>query len=603
MWKLEGAFFAGALTLGLAAAMVPTEARACGGTFCDGASPTSMPVDQTGETILFAIDNGFVEAHVQIQYDGGDAQQFAWLVPVPEVPELEIGSWRLVQAVLDATVPVYGFQSQWMCDSMDPPGGGSVFLLEPDGGGVSNEDPEVLAQDVVGAFEYAILQGGTSEGIDQWLQDNGYTTDDEAPPILDQYIDEGHVFVALRLRHNQGVTDIHPVVIRYPGDEPCIPLRLTRIAAKEDMDIRALFLGEARVVPTTYREVLLNRTRLDWLTFGSNYRELVTLAIDAPMADGRGFVTEYAGTSEVVDATPLDTTAYDVSMFSGISVVQVAEVLAGMGLMACDDDGCAWFHELVPSLVHEFLPVPDGVAEGSFYSCLSCYAGLIDAEAWDPAAFAAAFTERIVAPLEHGQELLATWPYVTRLYTTISPIEMTVDPMFAENAQLPDVANRNGAQREQHCCGDAMRLPGGREVWVPGGTWPAWGDDMPWAERIQEHSPGGGAPVVLVDHGAAIDEVLEQWNAENSCEDPGGTGGTTGLDTGLDDGGPGPDPDDGPPSSGGTTTSGTDGTGEPGVDAPSSGGCAVGGATSGGMAWLSLLLGLGLLGVGRRRAA
>jgi len=603
VWKFDLSLFAGvsASILAGVVALVPAEVEACGGTFCDGGLPGSMPVDQTGETILFAIDNGFVEAHVQIQYDGGDAQQFAWLVPVPEVPEIEIGSFRLVQAVLDATVPVYGFEDQLMCDGPLPPPGGVGFLAEPDGGGVNGggDDPDVIAQDVVGAFEYAILQGGTSATITEWLQDNGYSTDDEAPAILDDYIDEGHVFVALRLRHNQGVSDIHPVVIRFPGNEPCIPIRLTRVAAREDMDIRALFLGEARVVPTTYREVLLNRTRLDWLTYGSNYRELVTLAVDAPMADGRAFVTEYAGSSEVIDASTLDTTNLDVDQFGGVPAVQVVDVLVGMGLMACNTDECEWYHELVPSLLHEFLPVPAGVAEPDFYSCLSCYAGLIDAAAWDPPAFAAAFTERIVAPLQHGQELLDTWPYVTRLYTTISPIEMTVDPMFTENPELPDVANRHGAQRDQHCCGNAMQLPGGRLVWVPNSSWPAWEDDMPWAERIEEHSAAGGAPVVLADHSAEIDAVLEQWNAANACEDEGGTGTGGGTDTGLDDG-IDDDPGPGPGSTGGTSTDGGS-TGEPGVDAPSSGGCTVG--ATGGIAWLSLLLGLGLVGVARRRLA
>lgn len=591
------------MTLALASAMAlaPSEARACGGTFCDANLPGQMPVDQTGETILFAIDNGYVEAHVQIEYDGGDASEFAWLVPVPEVPELEIGSWRLVQAVLDGTVPVHGFEDNLVCDGPLPPGGGSVFLQAPDGGGASGgEDPDVLAQAVVGAFEYAILQGGTSETITQWLQDNDYAVSDDAPPILDEYIAEGHVFVALRLRHNQGVTDIHPIVIRFPGNEPCIPIRLTRVAAKEDMDIRALFLGEARVVPTTYRHVLLNRVRLDWLNLGTNYRELVTMAVDAPESAGRGFVTEFAGSTDVVDGSVLDTTNLDPGAFTGVPVVQVVDVLVGMGLMECDSNECNWFHELAPSLVHEFLPVPAGVSEGDFYSCLSCYAGLIDAQAWDADAFVAAFTERIVAPLQHGQDLLDTWPYVTRLYTTISPHEMTVDPMFTENSELPDVANRHGAQRDQHCCGNAMRLPGGRLVWMPGNVWPTWEDDMPWAERIEEYSFAGGAPVVIADHGAVIDEVLDHWNAAAACDTDGGTGSTSGgVDDGLDDAdGPGPEPD---PDDGGTTGGGGSSTGGAGqVAPPSTGGCAVGTAPAS-FGWLSLLFGAGLLAARRRR--
>ncbi|MCA9697067.1 MAG: hypothetical protein KC431_06060, partial [Myxococcales bacterium] len=61
--------------------VAPAEAEACGGTFCDN-GPMSMPVDQTGENILFVINDTNVEAHIQIQYDpDADADKFAWVIP------------------------------------------------------------------------------------------------------------------------------------------------------------------------------------------------------------------------------------------------------------------------------------------------------------------------------------------------------------------------------------------------------------------------------------------------------------------------------------------------------------------------------------------
>jgi hypothetical protein len=44
-----------AVTLGIGV-FAPASAHACGGTFCDGSLPTPMPVDQTGEDILFVRD-------------------------------------------------------------------------------------------------------------------------------------------------------------------------------------------------------------------------------------------------------------------------------------------------------------------------------------------------------------------------------------------------------------------------------------------------------------------------------------------------------------------------------------------------------------------
>lgn len=509
----------GIASLGVPAA-VP-EAEACGGTFCDAALPGQMSVDQTGENILFALDGDFVEAHVQIEYDGGDASQFAWIVPVPEIPEIEVGSWRLVQNVLDATVPVYGFDDGAQCGGSPPSGSGGGFIETADGGG--GAPPTVVAADTVGAFEYVVLSGGTAASVMAWLEDNDYAGVPEAPEILDAYLSEGHVFVAFKLRHGAQVEDIHPVVIRYPGDEACIPIRLTRVAARDDMDIRALFLGDVRVMPVNYAHVRLNRVRLDWVNLGANYGELVSMAMDE--SGGRAFVTEYAGTSKIVTTDNLVTDTFDSSVFADLHPVEVVDALTQQGLVQCFELGCDYRHELVASLLREFLPVPEGMQEHTFYGCLSCNAPLIDYGAWNGPAFAEAFDERIVAPLDHARELLALWPYVTRLYTRMSPHEMLSDPIFEETPNLPDVAHRHGAERNDDCCTITMRLPGGREVRMPGrSTWPDFPPEMPWAERIEEFQPVGPS-VTVVDNSALIDTLLEAHNAQEGCIGDGTGGG------------------------------------------------------------------------------
>ncbi len=40
-----------------------------------------MPGDQTGESALFMIEDGHVQAHLQIEYQG-DPNSFAWIAPV-----------------------------------------------------------------------------------------------------------------------------------------------------------------------------------------------------------------------------------------------------------------------------------------------------------------------------------------------------------------------------------------------------------------------------------------------------------------------------------------------------------------------------------------
>ena len=569
------------------------EASACGGTFCD-VGPSQMPVDQTGETIVFVLDGDYVEAHIQIEYDGGDASKFAWMVPVFGVPQVEVGSFNFIQSALDGTVPIYSIQNNTECDdTSDTSAGGVGFISSPDGGGASSEPggPEVLVRDSAGAFDYVVLQGGTADTMMQWLADEGYAQDAAAPEIIQRYLDEGAVFAAFKLSHNEGVEDIHPIVLRYQGMEPCVPLRLTRIAAKEDMDIRAIFLGEHRVMSTNYREVQLNRTRLDWVQVGANYPELVSMAVDE--AGGRAWVTEYAGPTNVISGELLDTSLLDADVFGSLPAVDVITELRNQGLANCTDT-CTYTHDLVPGLLAQHLPPPAGVPADAFYACMSCYEELIDTQSWDPAAFEADFRERILDPMTHALDLLATWPYATRLYTRISPHEMIVDPFFEEVPELGDVPNRLGAQRNFQCCDTSVRLPGGREIVLVGGGWPEWSDEMPWAERVLEYQPAG-PPAVLTDNGEIIDGLVHRHFLEATCEDVAGT--TGGDGGGTDSAGSGSSPVTGGSSAGGSGGGSTDGDLE---DETIGCACRAESSTRSGFVLYGLLA-MGLLGLRRRR--
>src|SRR5262245_4810857 len=79
------------------------DAAACG---CFVPPDPSVPIVQAGERIVFAMDNGDVVAHIQIQYAGNDGE-FGWLLPLPAVPTLELGTDELFTAITTQTQPKY----------------------------------------------------------------------------------------------------------------------------------------------------------------------------------------------------------------------------------------------------------------------------------------------------------------------------------------------------------------------------------------------------------------------------------------------------------------------------------------------------------------
>jgi hypothetical protein len=532
LWLLAAAVTAVLVTL------APTRAQACGGTFCD-AGPTPMPVDQSGENILFWIDQNagdpHTEAHIQIQYEG-DPDQFAWVVPVLSVPEVLVGSQALFDNVLAGTVPIINVTTRvdgdcafasFGCvsdrDSGFAGGDGGDFADETGGDSFGEDGPEILDRGFAGAFEYVVLTAETVDVIVDWLDEAGYQQDPDAPPILAEYLQEGFVFVAFKLRGGTGVDEIHPIAIRYAGVEPCIPIRLTRIAATEDMAIRAFFLGHDRVVPQNWPHVLLNWVKFDWVgwsVFGADiYEELVSAAIDE--AGGRAFITEYAGTDAVVATVGIANNLWDSAAFVDIEPTAVVDTLEQQQLMTCEINGtdveCQFSHPQVRPLLERYLPAPENVPVEQFWECLECYAGLIDPVAWQAQpGFAAEFEQRITGPATHALDMLVDSTYLTRLYTLISPHEMLEDPLFHETSALGNVDSAITAT-QVNTCDDGpsyIELTDGRKIALGQfNSYPEFGE-MPSAEQI-ERVPMMGAPQVETDNRAAIDDLVEQHNFDH----------------------------------------------------------------------------------------
>jgi MYXO-CTERM domain-containing protein len=278
------------------------------------------------------------------------------------------------------------------------------------------------------------------------------------------------------------------------------------------------------VVPTNFRHVTINPLRIDWFRLGDNYDMLVSKALDQEGADGRAFVTEYAGSSEVVPWSGLRGFSWSSEGFLEATAATLSQTLQAQGLFGCglnldagpDEPACGPTHPLLLGLLRTYFPPPSEVTETDFYACTECFG--VDQRMWDPAGFAAAFEEQVVGPAEHAVDVLGANPYLTRLYTMISPGEMTIDPLFHERADLPEVSNQWAAtqvtvckddehDRLDHADGPSIRLDdiGGLPIFT----------GMSPAARIEE-IPLTGAPVVLLDTTEESMAQLATWNESQS---------------------------------------------------------------------------------------
>ncbi len=535
------------LTSALIALVAP--AHACGGFFCN-----NEPVDQSGEDIVFAVDEekGETTVHVQISYQGS-AEEFAWIVPVPQVPEIVLSTDRLFQELSWRTRPQFVVETveRGLCnrdyygtaeDMAFSASSASSSPAPPSaGGGV-----DVVSEQRVGPYDTVVLQADSAELLLDWLQANGYQLPDSLDPVLAPYVAGESYFVALKMAKDSDVGQLAPLAMRYAGTGASVPIQLTSIAATEDMRLHVYVLGEHRAVPDSYYHVQVNDLVVDWFQpWDPKWEEAITIAADE--AGGHAFATDYSGSTSVMDDALYRDGQFDIDA------------------LAAAPDAYAFFDELLSqgfvgdttmlALFREFLPIPAGAAvdEQSFYNCLECYPEIVDAIPFDAAAFAAAIDERVVTPAANAQSMLDALPHLTRLTSSVSPVEMTVDPTFVFNADMAqDIALQRNAKVEMLCGvgggwttsprrlvlsdGRAYELPSIEWFWNAGITeYDYLSKLMTVYALVVEDTGPDGEPTVIFDY---TDQAFADADAFNADPEAAGgcgcnAGGSVGTAAGL----------------------------------------------------------------------
>ena len=273
-------------------------ALACGGLFC-----LANPIDQNAERIIFT-DNGdgTISAIIQIQYTGFDID-FSWILPIPEpitadaveVPETAVNAFTELEI---ATNPQY-----------IPPPLPDCAMIEFEemavAESVEDSGVDVFAEGEVGPYQFVVIGSENPNELVNWLRDNQYVVEDPMIPLIDVYVEEEFVFMAMRLQPEFGVQDIQPIKVTYPSENPMIPLRLTAVAANPDMAVLTWFFADQQAVPENYGHFEIEDREITFFTFGGhNYRTLMGEKADE--MDGQAFITEYAApTSELSFSDPL----------------------------------------------------------------------------------------------------------------------------------------------------------------------------------------------------------------------------------------------------------------------------------------------------------
>lgn len=444
-------------------------AHACGGLFCN----IAQPVVQDAERIVFELDpvENTVDVHVQITYSG-PSDEFAWVVPVPDEPELFVSSQFMFDTLAVRTGPIFRLNTVIEGDCaplINPPFARSESgFASFDGAPSSTGGVEIVGEAQVGPYQTITLKADSGEALVAFLQKHKYDLPSNLADALDPYTGtpNGH-FVALRLQKDRDVGDITPLGMRYAGDRASIPIQLTSVAASDDMRLEVYVFGEERAVPESYFHVEINEAAVDWWSGGVNYSDVITEA--ANEAGGHAFATDYFGPSEAF-AVQFD---FDVARLRRASSAREWLMELRRQNLPVNDQ--------IANAIADHVTLPEGAEAIDLVSCPDCFGNWTDPD-FDVATATDDISERVLQPLEDFEAMFDR-PFLSRMTSSLDAVEMTVDPVFVPNR---DLSGKEHFVRQTHTadqvfeCGFGRRmeraprrlvLADGREIELPSQEW------------------------------------------------------------------------------------------------------------------------------------
>ena len=493
-------------------AIAPVPSSACGGFFC-----TTVPINQAAEQIVFRQQGDQVTAMVRILYSG-NAEDFSWVIPVPDTPEISLGADATFNELDFATRPQFQLQQTGdVCEqdrffvNSSPESAPSVADSGDDGVTIEEEL-------TIGPFDIDIVSSENADDMSIWLQDNGYLINDRGLNLIEPYVLAGMKFVAVKLSSGESSGSIQPLIMRYPSEKPMVPIRLTAIAAQDDMGVLVWVVNDARAIPENYEHVTPNYTKLDWYSGSFNayasYQNLITDAMNE--SGGQGFATDYAGgiTSQIRQGLT-DATVIESNLAQLDAIPNDAQYLTNSLFLSTNPSAA-----LVS--LQTILALPDGRETNLYFDSNELAAVFTPAELRDARIrVREAIVERELEPIRNSVELLPEGAYLTRLYTTLSADEMTVDPTFNFNSTMPEQSLQREATLNASCdngtshwsltLGEGTGRAGEKVLDVtgqpiPGSVLPTPIDDQP-AAFLRQRTSADAEPELLFKADLAVLEI------------------------------------------------------------------------------------------------
>ncbi|MGK7872286.1 MAG: DUF2330 domain-containing protein [Xenococcaceae cyanobacterium] len=199
----------------------------------------------------------------------GDVKDFALVVPVPVIlqeEQVNVGNPKIIQRLDTFSAPrlveyfdnnpcaVY-FNGEVRRQDVPAQAAGTRARRDADALGVTVE-----ASFTVGEYDIVILSARESDGLETWLNRNGYKIPRGASRLLRPYIRQNMKFFVAKVNleefANTGFQSLRPLMMAYESPKFMLPIRLGMINGKGEQDLIVYLLSpRGQTELTNYRTV------------------------------------------------------------------------------------------------------------------------------------------------------------------------------------------------------------------------------------------------------------------------------------------------------------------------------------------------------------
>ena len=179
---------------------------------------------EPNQLAMIVFDDMVEKIIFQIDYEG-DAEDFAWVIPVPAYPKLFSVEDEIFYELHKLTKPT------------PPSSFGCGWGAGPPLSGLEDEGVHVWEENQVGIYHTTTLSASDPNSLVGWLNDNGYAFPVEGQEILDYYVQKNWFFVAMKIQSDEIVNNseyytgaIQPIGIMFFSDEIVYPLKISSLS-------------------------------------------------------------------------------------------------------------------------------------------------------------------------------------------------------------------------------------------------------------------------------------------------------------------------------------------------------------------------------------